>query len=231
MRALIIQPDPQCGPGLIGTRLEERGYALDIEAIVRQDPFATPDVSWDPPDPRDWDLVVALGARWSAYDDETVGSWLSGELKLLRTAHEAEVPVLGVCFGGQALARALGGTVQRAQHPEIGWVSLDTDEPGLVGRGPWFQWHFDQFTPPPGSVEIARNAVASQAFRVERSLGLQFHPELTESILEGWLRESGMKHAQAGVVDSEELRAMTADQMSAARVRANALVDAFLELR
>lgn len=178
MRALILKPDPQCDPGLVGDRLIERGYRLDIHAIVPPERSETPSVAWRPPDPREWDVVVALGARWSAYDDQMIGAWLAGQLKLLRTAHEARVPILGICFGGQALARALDGSVRRAQRPEVGWVQVDTDEPGLIGNGPWFQWHFDEFTPPTGATELARNAAGSQAFRIGRSLGIQFHPEV-----------------------------------------------------
>lgn len=228
MRALILKPDPQCDPGLLGDRLGERGYQLDIHAIVPPERSETPCVAWQPPDPRESDVVVALGARWSAYDDQAIGAWLAGQLKLLRTAHEARVPILGICFGGQALARALGGSVRRAQRPEVGWVRIDTDEPGLIGDGPWFQWHFDEFTPPTGATELARNAAGSQAFRIGRSIGMQFHPEVTETILDGWLDGDGGKTAEAAGVNSDQLRASTAEQMPAARRRANALVDAFL---
>lgn len=227
--ALVVQPDPRCGPGLVGHRLAERGYALDVRAIVPPDPFASPDVTWQPPDPREFDVVVVLGARWSVHDGP-ITTWLGDLLNLLRTAHTADTPVLGICFGAQALSCALGGTVRRAPQPEIGWVSIDTDEPELVGHGPWFQWHSDEFIPPPGSVEFARNAVASQAFHSGRAWGLQFHPELTNEILTGWLDDDGVRQARGSGIDVDRLRKTTTAQMPSARVRANALVDGFLTL-
>jgi hypothetical protein len=95
--------------------------------------------------------------------------------------------VFGICFGAQALARALGGSVVRAAHPEIGWTSIDSDVPELIEAGPWFQWHSDRFTLPPGAVELARNAVAVQAYRVGRSLGVQFHPEVARAGIARWV--------------------------------------------
>ena len=62
--------------------------------------------------------------------------------------------------------------------PEIGWYDVDTDQPEMVPGGPWFQWHFDRWTLPPGATEIARTANSSQAFVLGRALALQFHPEI-----------------------------------------------------
>ena len=91
---------------------------------------------------------MALGASWSAYD-ASLHSWLLPELQLLRDAHEAQVPVLGVCFGGQLLAAAHGGSVARSAHPEIGWYDVESDD-DLVPAGRWFQWHYDRWQLPGG---------------------------------------------------------------------------------
>jgi len=96
------------------------------------------------------------------------------------------IPILGVCFGAQALAAALGGTVSRAPRPEIGWHYVETDA-SWISRGPWFQWHSDRFTVPDGATELARSALAPQAFRHGRSLGVQFHPEVDGDIVSDWL--------------------------------------------
>ncbi len=103
--------------------------------------------------------------------------------KLLETCLQRDVPVLGLCFGGQALATVLGGAVRRLEKPERGWHRIDTDAPGLVGEGPWLQWHYDAFTLPSGAEELARSAACPQAFTSGRNLGTQFHPEATAAIM------------------------------------------------
>jgi GMP synthase-like glutamine amidotransferase len=98
------------------------------------------------------------------------------------------MPILGLCFGGQMLARVLGGEVSRGSVAEIGWLPVGSRNPGLVPDGPWFQWHFDVMTAPPGATVIAENDVGTQAFVAGRSLGLQFHPEVTVEIMDDWVR-------------------------------------------
>jgi len=137
------------------------------------------------PDPvEQYDLIVSLGSEFSAYDDHL--PWLGRELELMRAATAADVPVLGICFGGQLLARSLGSDVFRAPEAEIGWLTVDSEQPDLVAPTPWFQWHFDTFTPPPGARLLARNHVGPQAFQHGRSLGVQFHPEVNVEIMETW---------------------------------------------
>ena len=144
-RALVICHSVHEGAGRVGQRLRERGYAVE-QFIVVSDP-ATP-VSHVPfPDFAHYDLIATMGAPWSVYDTESIGTWIARELKLLRDAQAADVPILGVCFGAQALAAALGGTVSRSPRPEIGWHYVETDAP-WISPGPWFQWHSDRFTLP-----------------------------------------------------------------------------------
>jgi GMP synthase-like glutamine amidotransferase len=86
------------------------------------------------------------------------------------------------------LARVLGARVYRSGKSEIGWLPVRTNDPELVGEGPWFQWHFDVFTAPPGADVLAVTDIGPQAFVSGRSLGLQFHPEVTPAIMEEWVR-------------------------------------------
>ena len=113
--------------------------------------------------------------------------------------------MLGLCFGGQALAAALGGTVERAPRPELGWTEIETDEPELVPPGPWLEWHYERFTTPPGATEIARTAAATQAFRHGRHLGVQFHPESTVEIVERWAASDRDRLAALGHGDGAAL--------------------------
>jgi GMP synthase-like glutamine amidotransferase len=167
------------------------------------------------PDPRAADAVVALGSDRSVHASKD--PWIAAQVGFLRATHAAGVPVLGICFGGQALAAALGATVTRAAETEIGWIDVDGDD-GYGGR--WFTWHEDVFDLPPGATELARAASGPQAFAVGASVGLQFHPEVTPAIVDDWL--AGARDA---VPDPEPIRTETATTVAKARERAFVLVD------
>ncbi|MCY9784254.1 type 1 glutamine amidotransferase [Nocardiopsis sp. EMB25] len=229
MRALIVVHEHITEPGQVGERLAERGYEPTVLRVVPEERFDSPDVAFDFPDPRGWDVVVPMGSPWSVYDERTVGSWIGGEIALVRKAHEMGVPVLGICFGAQVLAAATGGSVEPAPRPEIGWTEIDTDDPALVGPGPWLEWHYDRCVPPPGAVELARTAVGPQAFRLGRSLGLQFHPEATARMVRGWLEAGGAAQCESRGIDPAALLDRTISLEAEAGERARALVDAFLD--
>lgn len=153
---------------------------------------------------------------------------MPAELEQLRKADAAGVPVLGICFGGQLVATAHGGSVALSPTPEIGWTEISTAAPDLVPEGPWFEWHYDRWQLPPDATELARNAAASQAFVLRRNLAVQFHPELTTAILTDWLRFGGESQAIAAGINPQDLISGTATAEPDSRRRAHALVDAFL---
>lgn len=234
MRALCVLHDAFSSTGLIGEALRARGWRVDETVIVPAERYRTPNVDFAFPDHRDYDLIVPMGAPWSAYDDTGVGRWLAPELGWLADAVASGGAVFGICFGAQALARALGGSVARCAHPEIGWTAVEPEgaeplDPGLISPGPWFQWHFDTFTPPPGATVLARNAAAVQAYRIGRNLGVQFHPEVTALDIKMWLENGGHEQARARGIDPADLLAEAARQEEAARARANDLTDAYLD--
>ena len=239
MRALCILHDAFSTTGLIGAALRARGWEVVELTIVPAERYGTPDVGFDFPDYRDFDLIVPMGAPWAAYDDAAIGTWLTPELKWLEGIVADGGAVFGICFGGQALARALGGSVALGARPEIGWTLIEpeqaaeSDEFGeseqIVGPGPWFEWHFDAFTPPPGATVLARNEAAIQAYRVGRCLGVQFHPEVTAVDIAMWLENDGESQARELGIDPADLLAEASRQESAARARAEELTDHYLE--
>jgi GMP synthase-like glutamine amidotransferase len=194
MRVMFLQHDPGSRPALVGELLAERGAE---PTIVRMSQDLS-DGTWhgEFPDPVAFDLVVSLGAIWSLYDRSQVGSWIDRELALLRRADEHDVPVLGICFGAQALAAAHGGEVVPADRPELGWLPVVSDDPDRIPPGPWMQWHSDRVVLPPGAVELARNDVCSQAFVLRHNLGVQFHPEVDAATVRAWI-ELGGRPAEA----------------------------------
>jgi GMP synthase-like glutamine amidotransferase len=228
-RALVICHSANEGAGRVGRRLRERGYELDPFVVV-SDP-ALP-VSHAPfPDATRYDLVAALGAPWSVYDTESIGSWITRELQVLRDAHDHGVPVLGVCFGAQALAAALGGTVSRAPRGEVGWYHVESDA-SWISTGPWFQWHHDRFTLPDGATELARSPVAPQAFRCRKSFGVQFHPEVDLEIVRDWLdgRHRDEDEFAAAGADPVAIAADAPAMVERSLPAADRLVDGFLDL-
>lgn len=172
---LVLQHGDLGPPGVFGDWLRERRVAAEVHHAWR-DPL--------PDDPSAYAFVASLGSEHSAAAAEP--AWVAAEVALLRRAVEADVPVLGLCFGGQALAVALGGEVGPADAPEVGWLPVESADPDLVPAGPWLMFHWEVFRPPPGVQEIARTDVAAQAFRVGPHLATQFHPEATPEIVDGW---------------------------------------------
>ena len=124
-----------------------------------------------------------MGSAHAAYDDEL--PWLAPELAYLRRAVDVGTPVLGICFGGQALARVLGGTVGRAPMPERGLTTVESLDPA-VPAGPWMEFHHDAFTLPPGATPLARSEAGLQAFAHGPHLGVQFHPEISPDVFAAW---------------------------------------------
>ncbi len=215
-RALVLQHEGATPPG----RVLDWLTAHRIEGEVVRIDVGDGDV-----DAADYDVVIPLGSEFAPYQDEI--PWIPREAELLRQVHESGRSVFGICFGGQLLARALGGRVHRARRSEIGWVSVGTHDPELVGDGPWFQWHFDTFEAPPGAEIVANNDVGPQAFVVGPSMGLQFHPEVTPEIMEVWVKTYRHELDQEGV-DPDRLLDETERRASESAAQARRLFDSFL---
>jgi GMP synthase-like glutamine amidotransferase len=216
-RALVIEHERATPGGLVYEWLEDHGVEIDELEI---------DVDDRDVDPTEYDVLVPLGSEFAAYDDTV--PWLEREKRLLKAAHDADVSVLGICFGGQLLARVLGGESFRADRSEIGWLPVRTKDPQLVPEGPWFQWHFDSFTPPPGAQLLADNEAGPQAYIIGRSLGVQFHPEVTPQIMDQWVRVYRHELDAEGV-DPDALLAETYRRADETRTTARRLLDTFIE--
>jgi GMP synthase (glutamine-hydrolysing) len=174
------------------------------------------------------DVVVVLGAEQAAYDDTV--PWLAPELAYLRSAVDAGTPVLGICFGAQALARVLGATVAPAAAPEQGFVALDTADPAALPAGTWMEFHRDAFTLPPGATLLAENPVGVQAFAHGPHLGVQFHPEITPRVLATWAEswaEAGVLAEVDAAVDLTALAAEVARREAASVAACHRLVELF----
>ena len=221
MRTLVVEHDPLSTPERVGAHLEKRGANLESFVVVEDiaDPTVTATFPEDP-----YDLVVLMGSPWSVYEERVQG-WVGPELDFVRRRLAAGVPMLGICFGAQTMSAALGGKVTHAVRPEYGWTEVGSATEHIA-EGPWFQFHHDEFTVPPGAVELARNESGVQSFRAGRGLAVQFHPEMTADLLASWCRvEGGVEELVAAGLDPEDL----IDESRRREIESQAALEAFLD--
>jgi GMP synthase-like glutamine amidotransferase len=221
MRVAVIKHHDIDDAGFIGAAFVARGAELIVHLVPDDVPLPPLDGI---------DHVVVLGAAWSVYDHEKIGHWIDAELDWLRAADAAGVPVLGICFGSQALATALGGQAVAAPRMEIGWTMVELLEPGEIEAGPWMEFHGDQCIVPPGARLLARTHVCAQAFTTGPHLAVQFHPEVDAAQLRRWLDAGGDAEAKREGIDPAALVAQTAAEEPEASRRADRLVAYALRL-
>ncbi|MGZ4232575.1 MAG: type 1 glutamine amidotransferase [Solirubrobacteraceae bacterium] len=192
MRILVLEHQADAPACLLAGWARTRGH--DVDVVVPRSLAA-----W--PEPADADAIVSLGSEHSALDASQ--AWISEEIEFLAAAHSAGVPLLGICFGGQALSAALGGTVSRAPRAEVTWRSIETVAPDVITAGPWLFWHEDRFDLPPGARLIAGSEAEVTAFSDGASVGVQFHPEADAAVVRQWLDEGRNKLRAYGVDEAE----------------------------
>lgn len=228
-RALVISHEPYGGGAEVASRLVERGFELTTHQVTAD--FDRPDDAAPFPSIDGYDLIVPMGSVRSLVTREGIDSWIDEEIHLLRDAHDRGVPLLGVCFGGQLLALALGGSVERAPMREIGWYRIWAP-PGVVnpvGAGPWLQWHYDRFEPPAGAEVLAVTDVAVQLFRVSTTVGTQFHPEVNRAHIATWLGQAEDDYLESEGLDRAAMLTEAGDNEAANIERCRHLVDWFLD--
>jgi GMP synthase-like glutamine amidotransferase len=214
--ALVRQHGDTDPPGILAEWARARGIPLEVSRS---------DLDGAPPELEGRPFVASLGSARSPNEIDVPA--VRAELELLEQALRGGVPVLGLCFGGQALAKLLGGEVEPAAEPELGWYRVATEDPELIGEGPWLQWHYERFTLPPGARPLAHTPVALQAFAYGPHLALQFHPEATPEVVCGWARKDRPRLEALGIEDGEERVERGRQHAAAARRAALALFDAF----
>jgi GMP synthase-like glutamine amidotransferase len=218
MRVVVVRHHDIDSAGFIAAALAARGAELDVRLFPGDGPL---------PGLAGVDHIVVLGAVPSVNDDHP---WIAAELAWLRQADEAGVPILGICFGAQALCVAFGGMVETSPRKEIGWTMVDSADPDLVPPGPWLEFHSDRCRVPDNARVLAANDLCVQAFTIGKHLGVQFHPEVDGPQLKRWLDNGGDTEAIGEGVDLDEFMAQTIREEPRARARADRLVATALRL-
>ena len=182
-RLHIIQNDPEVPPGTILDFLKSP-YSL-------HHPYNGEKL----PQPENISALIVMGGAMGANDDQRY-PFLTDLKNVIRQVVEAGIPYLGICLGGQLLAAACGAQVVSQRWEELGFLSVDLTIAGkkdVLFRGvsetfTTFQWHHDSFDIPADGVLLASStACPHQAFRIGNSAwGVQFHPEVTETIIRDW---------------------------------------------
>ncbi len=219
MRVVVIRHHDIDSAGFIAEAFEARGASLTVHLFPDEGPLPALDGV---------DHVIVMGAVSSVNDPDP---WIAEELAWLRAADTAGLPVLGICFGAQALCAALGGRVEAMAGKEVGWFTVESADEDAVPAGPWLEFHNDRCLLPAGAEVLARNDAAVQAFRIGRHLAVQFHPEVDGPQLKRWLDAHTDTETRQLGIDADQFLADTIREEPAARARADRLVATALAIR
>jgi GMP synthase (glutamine-hydrolysing) len=203
-RAVVIEHDPSISLGNLEPVLREAGYSIEV-VDARSADFSAIDASAP-------DLVVVLGNDSGVYEKDRL-TYIAHEEQWVADRLESKKPTLGVCFGAQIMASALGGEVYKGPTTQIGYRSVEptpagANSPVAVFEGvPVMQWHGDTFTLPEQVTRLAGSSdYENEAFAIDNwALAIQFHPEMTDEMYRQWLADGRESVAKQGLTEDELL--------------------------
>jgi GMP synthase (glutamine-hydrolysing) len=191
---LLILHQEHSTPGRVGTRLRARGYPLDIRRPRFGDPL--------PETTAEHSGVVVFGGPMSANDEE---DFIRDEIDWLSVPLDEKVPLLGLCLGGQMMARKLGARIypHAEGHVEIGYYPLKATEAGrqlMEWPDRVHHFHREGFDLPAGATLLAEGDLfTNQAFLYgPAAFAIQFHIELTTAMVSRWTARSAQRGPRPG---------------------------------
>lgn len=195
-RIVIFRHVAHEGPGYFAEFLQRMAVPYELIAIDQQAvlPTTLDDVAG----------LVFMGGPMSVNDPLP---WIADELRLIRQAYRAGLPMLGHCLGGQLISKALGGVVTANPVKEIGWLPVQKLNNAaaqdwlhdLPERFDAFHWHGETFSIPEGATPILGSAhCPHQAFVIDNTLALQCHVEMTAALVRRWADVNDTEIAQPG---------------------------------
>ena len=198
-KVLLVQNTRIEGSGYLGELLQKDGFEI---TSVNAKHEKLPDENFS--------LVVILGAPESANDDLP---YLQAEQRLIKNSVDENIPVLGICLGSQLIAKTFGAKVYAGSKKEIGFyndLKIDNNSK-LFSRfqNPFtvFHWHSDTFDLPEGSIRLASSEnYQNQAFQYKCAIGLQFHLEVNEDMVNLWLDNTEERLKEVPYIDPQKIR-------------------------
>ena len=196
---LLIQNTRSEGSGYLGELLKQDGFEItSIQAKTDNIPESN------------FQFVVILGAPESANDDLP---YLQEEQKLIKICVSRNIPILGICLGSQLIAKTFGAEVYRGPTTEIGFyndLTISEQSPFFSGfENPFtvFHWHSDTFDLPIGATRLASSKYyPNQAFQYKSAIGLQFHLEVNEQMVNLWLDNTEQKQSKNSYLNFDKTR-------------------------
>jgi GMP synthase-like glutamine amidotransferase len=204
---LLVQNTRIEGSGHLGELLSNDGFNItSISAKHERIPE------------KKFSLVVVLGAPESANDDLP---YLIEEQKLIKNSVNDHIPVLGICLGSQLIAKTFGAKVYKGPTKEIGFyhdLMISNNSKlfdGFTNPFSVFHWHGDTFDLPDGATRLALSEnYSNQAFQYKSAVGLQFHLEINEQMVNLWLDKTEEKLQQIPYIDPQKIRSEIDENIS-----------------
>ena len=203
---LLVQNTGIEGSGYLGELLKNDGFDI---SLVNAKHEQLPEKSFS--------LVVILGASESANDNLP---YLLAEQQLIKNCVENHVPVLGICLGSQLIAKSFGSKVYSGSKYEIGFyhdLKIENNSQLFSGfDNPFtvFHWHGDTFDLPDGAIRLASSGhYSNQAFQYKSAIGLQFHLEVNEDMVNLWLDRTENNLKKISYIYPEKIRSEIIESM------------------
>ena len=204
---LLIQNTTSEGSGYLGKLLTDDGF--DITSV---------NAKHEKIPENKFSLLVILGAPQSANDDLL---YLKEEQKLIKNYVQNDIPVLGICLGSQLIAKTFGAKVYKGPKKEIGFyhdLMISNNSKLFHGfKNPFsvFHWHGDTFDLPVGATRLVLSKnYSNQAFQYKSAIGLQFHLEVNEQMVNLWLDKTEEKLREIPYIDPLKIRSDVAENIS-----------------
>lgn len=171
------------GPGYLGDFLTENGHSWQLIKVDEGEAL--------PSSILEYSGVVMMGGPMSVNDDLP---WLPPLFELIREAKIHDIPLLGLCLGGQLISKALGGVITKNTVKEIGWGEVFISQNDQAAH--WFgelngfnsfHWHGETFSLPLGATHLLSSEYCqNQAYSMGKHLAFQCHIEMTADMVKGW---------------------------------------------